>query len=237
MTHIADRPTLVPDWQDRSAHAAAAQPSERPRRVREMQPPPIPAIDVSGVDKVSDKASVELSQHRTKLSTHRTGLSEHRTALSEHRTDLSIYRTDLSTERTEMSMRRTGMSFQRTRLSADRTLMSVIRTSLSLISFGFTIYQVFEKLRDQAILTGAEAGRNFGTALVALGILMLIVGIVYHVQFMLGLRAIRTDMAADGLVHAESGFPPSFTLITAVLLLVIGVAAITSMLFKIGPFG
>ena len=44
--------------------------------------------------------------------------------------------------------RRTGMSFQRTRMSADRTLMSVIRTSLSLICFGFTIFQVFEKLRD-----------------------------------------------------------------------------------------
>ena len=48
----------------------------------------------------------------------------------------------------ELSSRRTGMSFQRTRMSADRTLMSVIRTSLSLISFGFTIFQVFEKLRE-----------------------------------------------------------------------------------------
>ena len=50
----------------------------------------------------------------------------------------------------ELSSRRTGMSFQRTRMSADRTLMSVIRTSLSLISFGFTIFQVFEKLREPA---------------------------------------------------------------------------------------
>ena len=49
---------------------------------------------------------------------------------------------------TELSTRRTGMSFQRTRMSADRTLMSVIRTSLSLISFGFTIFQFFEKLQD-----------------------------------------------------------------------------------------
>ena len=48
----------------------------------------------------------------------------------------------------ELSARRTGMSFQRTRMSADRTLMSVIRTSLSLISFGFTIFQVFERLRE-----------------------------------------------------------------------------------------
>lgn len=234
MTKIVDRPPkLVPDLQDRWTHAAAAQSTERPARVPETPPPPIPEVDASD----SGQASVDLSKHRTVLSTHRTGLSEHRTALSEHRTDLSIYRTDLSTERTEMSMRQTGMSFQRTRLSADRTLMSVIRTSLSLISFGFTIFQVFQKLRDQDILTGAAAGRNFGTALVALGILMLVVGIVYHVQFMLGLRDLRKSMAADGLIHAESRFPPSFILVTAIILLLIGVAAIVSMLFNIGPFG
>ena len=44
------------------------------------------------------------------------------------------------------------MSFQRTRLSADRTLMSVIRTSLSLIGFGFTIFQIFQKLHDAGVL-------------------------------------------------------------------------------------
>ena len=70
----------------------------------------------------------------------------------------------------ELAARRTGMSFQRTRMSADRTLMSVIRTSLSLISFGFTIFQVFEKLRDQNVIMHAAAPRNFGMALVVLGI-------------------------------------------------------------------
>ena len=137
----------------------------------------------------------------------------------------------------ELSSRRTGMSFQRTRMSADRTLMSVIRTSLSLISFGFTIYQVFEKARDQALVTHAAAPRNFGIALVALGILMLIGGIVYHLQFMFGLRHERQAMTASGLVHGESRFPPSLTLITALVLLLIGVAAIVSMVFQVGPFG
>ncbi len=137
----------------------------------------------------------------------------------------------------ELSSRRTGMSFQRTRMSADRTLMSVIRTSLSLISFGFTIFQVFEKLRDQAVVTHAGAARNFGVALVALGIVMLIGGIAYHLQFMLHLREQRTAMIADGLVHGESKFPPSLTLITALILLLIGVFAIVSMVFHVGPFG
>lgn len=137
----------------------------------------------------------------------------------------------------ELSQRRTGMSFQRTRMSADRTLMSVIRTSLSLISFGFTIFQVFQKLRDQDVITHAGASRNFGIALVVLGIIMLIVGIIYHVQFMFGLRREREAMHQAGLVHAESHFPPSFTLITAIILLLIGIFVIVSMVFAIGPFG
>jgi putative membrane protein len=138
----------------------------------------------------------------------------------------------------ELSSRRTGMSFQRTRMSADRTLMSVIRTSLSLIGFGFTIFQFFQKLKEGNVLEGgAHAARNFGLALVSLGIAMLVLGIIYHLQFMLGLRIERNQMTEDGLIHGESRFPPSLTLITAAILLVIGVAAIVSMTFQVGPFG
>lgn len=205
----------------------------RPARVPELPAPPMPTFDRSK----SDVASVQLSEHRTKLSTHRTALSEHRTALSEHRTDLSTYRTGLSSNRTEMSMRRTGMSFQRTRMSADRTLMSVIRTSLSLISFGFTIFQFFQKLQESEVLHNAMSARNFGKTLVLLGIAMLVFGIAYHLQFMRGLRVERAHMKKSSLVHAESGFPPSFTLITAIILLIIGIFAIFSMMFQAGPFG
>jgi len=130
---------------------------------------------------------------------------------------------------TELSRRRTGMSFQRTRMSADRTLMSVIRTAISLIGFGFTIFQVFEKAKEAALVTSATAPRNLGVALVALGIGMLVLGIVYHIQFMVGLRKTRADMAAEGLIHGESRFPASMTLVTALALLAIGIAAIISM--------
>ena len=136
----------------------------------------------------------------------------------------------------ELSSRRTGMSFQRTRMSADRTLMSVIRTSLSLISFGFTIYQAFGKLAETQGWGSAPA-RRFGVALVLLGVIMLVVGIAYHLAFMAGLRHERERMKMDGLVHAESHFPVSMTLIVAVLLLATGLLAITSMVFRMGPFG
>jgi len=174
--------------------------------------PEIPAIDKSE----PDRASVEYSEHRTKLSTHRTALS---------------------TQRTEMSSRRTGMSFQRSRMSAERTLMSVIRTSMALISFGFTIYQFLGHMAQAKLVTGmAHAARNFGLALVWLGVGMTIAGILYHLQFMLGLRRERRRMCADGLVHGESHFPFSFTLLVALLLLALGMVALTSLTFHVGPF-
>lgn len=138
---------------------------------------------------------------------------------------------------TELSMRRTGMSFQRTRLSADRTLMSVIRTSISLIGFGFTIFQVFKKLANAGVLSGVGSARRFGVSLVLLGVAMLILGIIYHLMFMRGLRVERDRMRLDALVHAESDFPVSMTLLVAMALLIIGFVAGWSMVFHSGPFG
>jgi inner membrane protein YidH len=137
----------------------------------------------------------------------------------------------------ELSSRRTGMSFQRTRMSADRTLMSIIRTSLSLISFGFTIFQFFSHLKNTELLESeSRAPGNFGTSLVLLGATMLAIGIWYHVNFMWGLRKERKQMTVNGLVHGESGYPVSLTLIIALLLFLVGLLAATSMIFEIGPF-
>jgi len=138
---------------------------------------------------------------------------------------------------TELAARRTGMSFQRTRMSADRTLMSVIRTSLSLIGFGFTIYQVFQKLYDAQVLKNSRAPRRFGEALVVLGITMLVLGIGYQLAFMVELRRSRDQLRRDGLIHGESQFPVSLTLLVALMLLVIGILAILSMVYHVGPFG
>lgn len=138
---------------------------------------------------------------------------------------------------TELASRRTGMAFQRTRLAEDRTLMATIRTSLSLIGFGFTIFQFFQSLREQDFISRATAPRRFGLSLVGLGVMMLALGIVYHIRFMLGLRRLRRSMREEQLIHGESDFPVSLTLITALLLLAIGLFAIASMEFQTGPFG
>lgn len=138
----------------------------------------------------------------------------------------------------ELSSRRTGMSFQRTRMSADRTLMSIIRTALSLIGFGFTIYQFFgHMLQVPGVTLNPHAPRNFGVALVLLGMVMLTLGIVYHLRYMQGLRAERAQMKREGLIHGDSHYPISLTLITAGLLWLLGLMAIAGMTFNIAPFG
>lgn len=115
--------------------------------------------------------------------------------------------------------------------------MAVIRTSLSLISFGFTIFKVSQNLAEAKIIKINASVPHFGVGLVLMGILMLATGIVYHGQFMWRLRVIRKSLIAEGLIRGETPFPPSFTLGTALILLGIGVAAILSMFFRIGPFG
>jgi len=150
---------------------------------------------------------------------------------------LGIVYPDPEEESVELSARRTGMSFQRTSHSADRTLMSVIRTSLSLIAFGFTISQFFEHLvHAQVLSAGHESTRRFGGALVALGIVMLVVGIAYHLSFMRGLRHEGIQLADEGLIHDGLRYPVSRTLIGAVVLVVIGAFAIVSIVWHAGPF-
>jgi putative membrane protein len=137
----------------------------------------------------------------------------------------------------ELSSRRTGMSFQRTRMSAERTLMSVIRTALALIGFGFTIYQFFKHLQQAQVLPSASrAPAHFGVALVALGVCMLLLGSGYHIRYMSELRRERSLMARDGLIRGKTGYPMSMTLVTASLLLGIGLSAIVNMLFDLWPF-
>ena len=84
-------------------------------------------------------------------------------------------------------------------------------------------------------LDGNQPVRRFSIALVLLGTGMLVFGIGYHLVFMRGLRQERQQLKKEGLIHPESKFPVSLTL-TAIALLVIGLLAFVSMVFKSGPF-
>jgi putative membrane protein len=64
---------------------------------------------------------------------------------------------------------------------------------------------------------------------------MLVVGIVYHILFMIDMRRERIMLGRLGLLHAESKFPPS--LMIAILLFGVGVSALVAMLTGAGPLG
>jgi len=115
--------------------------------------------------------------------------------------------------------------------------MSIVRTALSLIGFGFTIFQFFHTLRssdDTAGLLRPEAPRNFGIALVVLGVLLLTLGIGGHVRFMLEFRKEHDTLVRERLIPHDS-LPYSVTLAIALLLWCLGLLAIINMSMRAGP--
>jgi putative membrane protein len=69
------------------------------------------------------------------------------------------------------------------------------------------MFQFFQRLRDQNVISGGGgSARRFGVTLVALGVAMLIFGIVFHIQYMIGLRRLRQSMREEGLVHGRTIF-------------------------------
>ena len=134
---------------------------------------------------------------------------------------------------------RSHFAWLRTRLALERTLMAWIRTATSLIAFGFTIFQFFQKIRsseDTAGLLRPQAPRNFGIALVVLGVLLLTLGIAGHLRFMAEFRKEHDALVEQQLIPHDT-LPYSVTLAIAVLLWCVGLVAIISMVSRAGPFG
>lgn len=91
------------------------------------------------------------------------------------------------------------LSLVRTRLSQDRTLLSWVRTAVSLITFGFGVHQFF-RLAPSVKPHGLHETTPyvFGSAMVAIGLLALVLAAVED----------RTAAAAlDAAFPASSGFP------------------------------
>lgn len=120
------------------------------------------------------------------------------------------------------------LAYERSRLAADRTLMAWVRTSLSMISFGFTIFKFFQYLREANLSSATipvNRPRNFGLALLILGIVLLGFAILEHVLFVRRLAA-----------EAGRGFPKSTALAGAFIITLLGLLALLDLLLRIGPF-
>lgn len=146
-----------------------------------------------------ERSSTELSQERTDLSHERTGLSQERTGLSHERTDLSL---------------------ERTALSHERTLMAWIRTSVSMISFGFTIYKIFEELRSGSHARRLFTPRAFGMTMIAFGLLGLLLALIQH---QIAMKRIKKDFP---------DMPLSISSLLATFVVLFGIALFFGALFR-----
>jgi putative membrane protein len=133
---------------------------------------------------------------------------------------------------TELASSRTSLALSRTLMASDRTLMATLRTSLSLISFGFTIDQAFHQLHKSGVLRSDAPARNFGLALIVLGLSMLLMGVFGHHQFSRSLTARRQRLFNIGLLRTDVPYRATPTLVGAAVLLFIGIAAAIGILVR-----
>jgi len=139
----------------------------------------------------------------------------------------------------DLSSQRTAMSFERTAMASDRTLMAVVRTALALIGFGFTIFEFFRKLTEGLLPKGAlpsDSPRRFGLALITLGVVLLIFGIINHRHDTKHRQRRRQALFDQGLIgHPQPSTPNSATIV-AILLLILGLFGIVRVGLSAGPF-
>ena len=130
---------------------------------------------------------------------------------------------------------RTAMALDRTFFASDRTLMATVRTSLSMIGFGFTIYSFFTALSQSTMLEGrlpSHMPALFGLSLTILGVVLLAAAIWADLQFRKNLKQRQATLAANQLI-AEETRPRSLAVMAAVLLLLIGLAAILAIALRL----
>lgn len=64
---------------------------------------------------------------------------------------------------------------------------------------------------------------------------MLAGGIWTHINFIRELRSERAALIAQTLIHGQSSYPLSVTLVAALLLLLLGLVAVFGMVVRAGP--
>jgi putative membrane protein len=117
----------------------------------------------------------------------------------------------------------TSLAVDRTRLAHERTLMAWVRTGTSLISFGFTIYKFFDESHQSGSLTtsgSAFGSREFAIVMITIGIVAVALATVQHFQ------TTRT------LTERYGAGPRSLALFVALLISVLGLAALVAVIFK-----
>ena len=128
---------------------------------------------------------------------------------------------------TQLAHERTDMALARNYMASERTLMGWIRTALSMISFGFTIGklgQTFSEVEVKGVFRGVRVVGVEGIAyfLVVLGTVALFAATVQHVLRVGEYRRMGLGVRPAGLA-----------VIIALLLVIVGGFALTSLVLKL----
>lgn len=115
----------------------------------------------------------------------------------------------------------TELAFERTRVAYERTMMAWIRTATSLITFGFTVYKLFQLeglgRKEPGILVGP---REFASILVGLGLVSLVMATIEH----------RRNIRTLGAQYAGRRW--SLAVILGALISVLGILALLAIFFR-----
>ena len=121
---------------------------------------------------------------------------------------------------------RTDMALERTSMAHDRTLMAWTRTSLSMISFRFTVFKFMQYMHQegkQTIIKTEQGAKNFGMALITVGIISLIIACVQYWHL-------------DKKLNPDRKWYLNLAFVNAAFMGLLGGLALINSLFKIGPF-
>jgi putative membrane protein len=116
----------------------------------------------------------------------------------------------------------TRLAFDRTWVAYERTMLAWVRTATSLITFGFSVYKFFQIVRAEGEQsTRAFGARQFGILLVSIGLASLALATVEYRQ---NIRRLGAEY---------QGRPRSLAVIVAALISVLGVVAMSLIVFRL----
>jgi len=112
------------------------------------------------------------------------------------------------------------LALERTRIAYERTLMAWVRTAASMITFGFSVYKFFGfELAKSDIKAPGIGPREFGIALILIGLITLVIGRLEHRRDLRRLKNYYPGMPMSGtrIVQALVAFLGAMALIAVIL--------------------
>ena len=137
----------------------------------------------------------------------------------------------------ELASCQASLAFERTLISLDQSLMGAIRTSLALITFGFALVLFFHQVSGEMGVNLRIPARNFGLSLVAMGIGLVLVGLLGHRKRFTELCHKMDELHRRKLLSAGCPYRRSPVAVLALLLLLAGLMVMLGILVRVGPFG